>query len=698
MEGLKRLFEPRSIALVGVSKDPSKMSHWLIRNVARAKFPGPVYPISPSGGEVLGYRTYPSLSSLPEPVDLVLVSVASKAVRDVVDEASRNGAGSAVILSSGFGEIREEGGKELEGEILGIARKGNMRIMGPNCLGIYNAHRNLNGTYFAVDPLYKGRISIVSQSGAYGGVLVNEMNARGVGLGKLASIGNQMDVRHQDVIDYLCEDPDTDVIGVFVEGIKDGVGFLSVVKRVSKVKPIVIFKGGRTNVGLRAAASHTGSLAGDFAVAKAAFAQAGALVAHTTEDFFDYLFALAHNHHRLPKDEKLAVVTISGGPCVTASDYCEELGLVVPELREATRSEIRKYVPFFAADSNPVDMTVGTLPENLGPCVDAVLSDPQISGAISINWGWDVPEFARAFVDASLKHGKPVLAFASENPTVQEIFKANGVVNFPAPERAVRGYQGLVEYRRIRERQEDRRSFNTSPSERLGGLPAGGAVDEYTSKEILREYGIPTCREAVAGTMDDLAEKAREIGYPVVLKALSQDLLHKTEKGALVLDIRGRSKLLEAARELRRRLGDGIRFLVQEYVPAGVEVIIGMKKDRTFGFGPVMAFGLGGVFTEVMKDVALRVCPLSWNDAMGMIREIKGYPILRGYRGGPCVDEEALAEVIVRASELAVLNPRVVEMDINPLILGKGGIKAVDALLVLDGDDGGGSTRGVQGP
>ncbi|MGQ9654227.1 MAG: acetate--CoA ligase family protein [Thermodesulfobacteriota bacterium] len=685
MEGIRRLFEPRSVALVGVSKDPSKMSHWLIRNVARANFQGPVYPISPSGGEILGYKTYPSLSALPGQVDLVLVSVASKAVKDVIVEASCNGAASAVILSSGFGEIRDEAGKELQEEILGIARKGGMRIMGPNCLGIYNAHRNLNGTYFAVDPIHKGRISIVSQSGAYGGVLVNEMNRRGIGLGKLASIGNQMDVCHQDVIEYLCEDPDTDVIGVFVEGIKDGAGFLSVVKRVSKVKPIVIFKGGRTNVGLRAAASHTGSLAGDFAVAKAAFAQAGALVAHTTEDFFDYLFALAHNHHRLPKDEKLALITISGGPCVTASDYCEELGLVVPELRETTRSHIRKYVPFFAADSNPVDMTVGTLPENLGPCVDAVLSDPEISGAISINWGWDVPEFAKAFVDASVKHGKPVLAFASENPSVQEIFRTGGVVNFPAPERAVRGYRGLVDYKRIRERDGASRAFNCHSSEIVEKHKGKAVLDEHLSKEVLRQYGVPTCKEAVAESLEELAEKAGEIGYPVVLKAFSADLLHKTEKGAVVLNIPGRSRLLTAARGLRRRLGRSVGFLVQEWVPAGVEVIVGMKRDRIFGFGPVMAFGLGGVFTEVLKDVALRVCPLSWSDALGMIREIRGYPILKGYRGSPPADEEALAEVIVRASELAMLNPRILEMDINPLILNGRDIKAVDALIVLDG-------------
>ena len=685
MDSLKKLFEPKTIALVGVSKDPNKMSHWLIRNVAEVGFQGSVYPISPSGGEILKYKTYPSLSALPEPVDLVLVSVASKSVKDVIEEASKNKAGTAVILSSGFGEINDEAGKALEKEILRIARETSMRIMGPNCLGIYNAHKNLNGTYFAIKPAFKGNISVVSQSGAYGGVLVNEMNARGIGLGKFASIGNQMDIRHQEVIEYLGDDEETKVIGLFVEGIKDGPQFLSVIKRVSKIKPIVIFKGGRTTVGLRAAASHTGSMAGDFAIAQSAFKQAGALVAHTTEDFFDYLFALALNHHRLPKDDKLAIMTISGGPCVTASDYCEEIGLVVPQLNDTTREKIRKYIPFFAADSNPVDMTVGTPPENLGPCVDAVLADPDISGAISINWGWDVREFAQAFVDAASKHGKPILAFVSENPTVQKIFHENGILNLPAPERASRAYWGLVEYKKIRERKEIEKKFNSMPSKRLDGLITGDTsiLDEHLSKEILKDYGIPVCKEVVVNSIAELATKAREIGYPVVLKVLSNNILHKTEKGGVLLNVREESELINGAAELKRRFPDNISFLIQEYVSPGIEIILGAKRDNTFGFGPVIAFGLGGVFTEVLKDVSLRVSPLSWSDALEMIREIKGYPLLRGYRGKPSVDEDMLAEVILRVSELAMLNDRILEMDINPLILNGPDIKAVDALIVL---------------
>jgi acetyltransferase len=446
--GLDKLFEPDTIAMVGVSSEPTKMSHWLIRNVADMRFEGAVYPISRKGGENLGYKVYKSLSELPKRVDLVLVSVASQFVKGVIEEAAENRAGVVVILSSGFGETRDKNGRLMEKELLNIAAKNNMRLMGPNCLGIYNAHKRLNGTYFARTPKYKGNISLISQSGAFGGVVANEMNERGIGLGKLASIGNQIDVRHQEVVEYLIQDPNTDVIGLFIEEIKDGPSFLSIIREASHIKPIVILKGGRTLAGSRAVVSHTGSMAGDFKITKSILKQVGALVADTTEDFLDYLFALSHNHHKLPTDERLAIITISGGPSVAASDYCEEIGLKVPQLSRETRDRLRLHLPSFAADSNPVDMTVAISLENIAPCVDTIMSDPRISGAIAINWGWDVEEFAHAFVEATKKYSKPILAFASENPAVQNILWQGGIINFPAPERAVRAYWGLLQYKR----------------------------------------------------------------------------------------------------------------------------------------------------------------------------------------------------------------------------------------------------------
>jgi acyl-CoA synthetase (NDP forming) len=335
-----------------------------------------------------------------------------------------------------------------------------MRIMGPNCLGIFNGHENLNGTYLVRPPLQSGNISVASQSGAYGGILVHELNARGIGLGKFASTGNQVDISHEDCIEHFADDDDTEVIGLFVEGIKDGPAFLSAIQRVSKRKPIVVFKAGRTSAGRRAAASHTGSLAGDFQVFQAAVRQAGAIVAHTTDEFHDSLCALSCWCHRLPRENSVAIVTISGGPSVAAGDYCEELGLVVPPLSDELRDALRPHLPHFAAVSNPVDMTVATPLQNFGPIVDAVVAEPTISGAIAINWGWDRPEFAQAFVDASEKHEKPVLACAVENPLVQGIFRKNRVPNLTSPERAVRSYWTLVQQRKIMEREEVVKNVN----------------------------------------------------------------------------------------------------------------------------------------------------------------------------------------------------------------------------------------------
>ncbi len=447
---MEKLFEPKSIALIGVSRNPAKLSHDLIRNVVDAGTESRIYPIGRSCGEMLGHRIYESMRDLPEPPDLVLISVGSDEVKSVIAEAVEVGAGVAVVLSSGFGETRDEKGRGLEQELLSIARSSGLRIMGPNCLGIYNADANLNGSYLIEAPMRRGNISVSSQSGAYCGILVNEMNARGMGLNKFASIGNQVDIRHQDIVDYLADDEGTQVIGLFVEGTDGARGLLESIKRASRTKPVVVFKAGRTSAGRRAAASHTGSMAGDFAVSQAAFRQAGAIPACTTEEFHDCLFALSLNYDRLPKDNRVAIVTISGGPSVIASDACEESGLDVPQLSDAARNRLRALLPSFAADSNPVDMTVATLPENLGPAVDTVIGEPFISGAIAINWGWDRVEFAHAFVDAANKHNKPVVCFASANPKVQEIFRENRVLNLPSPERAVQSYRALVHYARTK--------------------------------------------------------------------------------------------------------------------------------------------------------------------------------------------------------------------------------------------------------
>lgn len=681
---MKQLFEPTSIALVGVSGNPRKLSHTLMRNVVEADKTGAIYPISRSSRTILGYETYPDLHALPVSPDLVLISVSAEHVKDAVSAAAEARAGVAVILSSGFGESGSQQGKRLETELMDIAREHGLRLMGPNCLGVYNAERNLNGTYLVKPPLYRGNVSLASQSGAFCGILVHEFNSRGIGLNKLASTGNQIDIRHQDIIEYLRDDDGTKIIGLFIEGILDGPRFLEVLRRVSGEKPVVAFKGGRTSVGRRAAASHTGSMAGDFAVAQAALKQAGAIVAHTTEEFVDCLCTLSLNHHRLPRDNRLAIVTISGGPSVVAADCCDELGLDVPVLSSQTRATLRQYLPAFAADSNPVDMTVATSPGNLSPAVDTVMSASNISGVIAINWGWDEPQFARAFVDARERHEKPVLAFASENPQVQEIFKHNGLLNFSSPERAVRSYLCLVQYSESKQKKHILKDFDCKPSLTIMNLlkTRTGILDEHESKEILAEYGIPVCREMVVREPSMLPEKAREIGYPVVLKVLSDQVAHKSNMGGVVLDIRDETELLQAALRLMDTWPEQISFLLQEQVGPGIEVLVGMKRDETFG--PVLAFGLGGVLTEAINDVALRVCPLSLNDTLEMIRETKASKVLGGFRGRLQAHEEALVEIILRVGDLAARNENVFELDINPLVVTDDELKVVDALIVLD--------------
>ncbi len=679
------IFTPRSIAVVGASADPKKMSHWLIRNVAEGGFQGSVYPISRRETRILGYPAFASLAEINEPVDLVLVSVASHHVHRVVSDAAKQGAKSAVILSAGFAEMAGERGKAAEAQILQTARHAGIRLMGPNCIGVYNGFHGLNGTFFATPPVYRGNISIISQSGAFAGILINEANRRCAGIGKVASVGNQLDLSHQELIEYFGNDDQTDVIGLYLEGVKDGGSFLSAIRKVSQIKPVVIFKAGRTRAGKRAAISHTGALAGDYQVAKAAFKQAGGLIAEDSEAFFDALFAFAAYRNRLPQGEELAIITISGGPSVAASDRCEEIGLRLAQFEPSTQEFVVSCLPDIATLNNPLDMTVSIPPDQLKPCIDSIIKDPQVAGAISINWGWDPVEFAEAFVNASALHQKPVLAFASENEAVQQTFRENGIMNFPSPERAADGFGMLLEYNRQRQK--------TLPSPGWTGAGKGPALlseyaqkgnsilDEFETKQILSAQGIPCCREELVKTLEEAQGAAKQIGYPVVLKVCAREIAHKSEKGGVATGITDAEALRRAWKEMSSAFSQTRRFLLQEQVAAGIEIIVGIKFDETFG--PTIAFGLGGIWAELYRDVSLRVCPLSRADALEMIREIQGYPALKGWRGRPGADEAVLCDILLRIGELGAAAEVIAEMDINPLIVNGSSTKIVDAMIVL---------------
>jgi len=681
---LDALFNPGSIAVVGASQDPDKLGYILLKNVIDYKFQGKLYPVNPKAGEILGHQAYSKISSIPEKVDLALLSIPSHLVLAVAEECSECGVKSIVILSSGFREAGAEGEK-IQDRIRKICRSTGMRALGPNCMGIYNLSANLNGTYFWELPRIQGNISFISQSGAYGGILFNEIRQRHLGISKFISIGNMVDINQADILRYLSTDEDTHTIALFIEDIRDGQEFMEVASEVSRLKPIVAFKAGRSEAGTRAAKSHTGAMAGSYEVYEAAFKQSGVISALNTEEFFDVTMALSSWYGCLPKNNKLAILTISGGPSVTASDTCEEMGLGVPEFSEKIREQIKKYIPFFGADSNPVDMTPQMNPNNYDACVDTAFSLKEIGGAIAINVGLDRTEFASAFVKASKKHAKPVVSFTIDTPELSKIFDQNKIPIYSTPERSVNAYKGLVKYRTYSERKKlkDQEQETLKLSILLEQLSQEGkkTLTEHECAKVLQEYGIPVCRGSVMKNMEEALEWAKGIGYPVVLKIHSQDILHKSETGGVFVDLKNEHELREAWQKIVKNFGQPSEILVQEYVPPGVELIIGGKRDPTFG--PTVLLGMGGVFTEVLKDISLRICPLDKKEALEMIQELKGYPVLKGYRGKAGCDIEIIGNVLLNVSHLLLSNSSLEELDINPLIVHEKRAVAVDALMVL---------------
>ncbi len=668
--------------MVGASRSPAKLGHILAKNLVEYQFAGAIYPVNPQGGEILGLKAYSRVTEIPDRVDLALISVPAARVVQAVADCAAAGVSVAVILSSGFGEAGDTG-QQSQLEIRELIEETGLRVLGPNCMGVYNIQAKLNGTYFWELPRVAGKISFLSQSGAYGGILFGEATKQGLGVSKFVSIGNQIDIGFPDLLEYLGQDDATELVALFIEEVKAGQEFLRVVERVVRVKPVVALKAGRSEAGGRAARSHTGSLAGAWEVYKAASRQAGMILAQDTDQFFDLCRTLSRWRGSLPRDNRVAVTTISGGPCVIASDICEEVGLKVPHLEEQTRRELRRYLPFFGADGNPVDMTPQMADENFQPCLEVVGRAAEISGIIAINVGLDKTEFARGVIKAHKSKGKPVVALIISAPAVAGELARADIPLFPTPERAVRGYQGLVQYRDFLNRVEEVWPEPGPPSRELARLAKEGVecLDEYETKRVLKEYDVPVIEEQVVEDVEDALPTASRLGYPVVVKVLARGLTHKTEAGAVFMNIEDSEALEQVIATVEDKFPAG-RILLQRQAQAGVEIIIGAKRDQTFG--AVLAFGLGGIWTEVLKDVALRVAPLRRVDAREMIREIKGYPLLAGFRGRPAIEEDRLVDVLLKVSALINANPDIMELDINPLIANQEGMVAVDAGLVLN--------------
>jgi acetyltransferase len=678
MADLDAVFAPRSLAVLGVSRDPAKLGHRLLQNVLAGGFTGAVYPVNPSGEPILGLPSLRRVEDVPEEVDLALVSLPAAAVPAAIKALAARRTRAAVVLSSGFGEVDPDG-QGVQGELLATARASGLRLIGPNCMGVYSAPVRLNGTYFWDLPDVAGGISIVSQSGAYGGLIFRHLGGRGLGIARFLSIGNQADVEIAEALEYLVDDPATRLIACFVEALREGRRFVRAAERAVGRKPVVVLKGGRSEAGRRAAGSHTGSLAGPEELFRAACRHARAVLAEETEEFFDAIEALVVAGPARPTASRVAIITVSGGPSVVAADCAERSGLVVPALDASAQAGLRRLLPSFAAVGNPVDLTPQVEPARIAEAVRLVFAEPAVAGAVAVNVGLDIPEFAEAVVAAAQATGKPAVAFSADAPRITARFREGGVPVLASPERAVRAWRALWQSRRSTPARLGHPAV--LPAELGAALrDARGPLAHALARRLLEQYRIKFPREAAAPTFEKAVAVADEIGYPVVVKADVPGLLHKTEVGGVKLGLRDAPAVRAACGELAAQTG-AMRFLVQEQIGPGVELLVGGRRDEEFG--PVVAVGAGGVLTEVVREVALRLAPLAGEDIDEMLTEGVLPRLLAGPRGLPPVDRQALAATVQAVGDLLMAEPRVLEVDLNPLIAAGGTLTAVDALVIV---------------
>ena len=698
MGSIHRMLNPKSIAIVGAT---SRMQYGgrFLRSVLKASPNVNVYPVNPRYDELMGVKCYPSVKDLPKSPDLVAVIVSYDRVMGVLEDCAEKGAGSAVVISAGFAERGTEDRGDLQRRLGEFARQSGVRVCGPNTLGVANVKDNIWASSSALDSEgLSGPLALVSQSGGNSfGPLLSRAVERGIGYTYIVSTGNEADLESSDFIRYLLNDPDTKVITCFIEGFKDARKFLDVAALAQeRGKPIVVIKVGRSDVGSKAARSHTAALTGSDDVHDAVFKQYGVLRAADYEELLEISQLLAYSPE--PSVKGLGVVSHSGGISSLAADRCGEMGLYLPELTEPAESGLNDILKGFGWAANPADVTGLANTESLSRIMELMVNEPEV-GALVVASGMGDSQ-SQQVIELRNNTSKPVaflwVGRRSATEGLQALKEAR-VPLFYQPGELARGIRGLFEYHH--RRKDFLKDKPTPPLSMLAGqkaeverLSAQGrlTLTEYEAKRLLSRWGIAGTREQRASTWDEAASAARDVGYPVVLKVESPDILHKTEAGLVRVGIQNEEELRQAYDGITSNASKSfpsakvMGVLVQEMVEGGTEVIVGVSRDSQFG--PVLLYGMGGIFVELYRDVAMRVCPITRRDALEMLDEVKGSEILRGFRGRPPADVDALLDTLMRVSTLAMnLEDRLTELDINPLaVLPQGqGVKALDALVVL---------------
>jgi len=693
---MKEFFKPSSIAVIGASRDERKLGFGILKNIIDGGFGGKIYPVNPKADSILNLKCFKSVSSIPDSVDLAVIVIPSQFVCDVAEECGKKGVKGVIVISAGFKEVGEEGRKREE-RLVEIVKKYGMRLVGPNCLGIIDPVNNLNAS-FAFDMPPKGKIAFITQSGALGTAVLDWACKEKVGLSKFVSFGNKADVSEIDLIRYLSEDEDTNVILLYIEGIKDGRKFIEVAKEVSMKKPVIALKSGTTSQGVKAVSSHTGSLAGSDKAYDAAFLQSGVIRVYSVEELFDT--ALAFSYQPLIKGEKIGIITNAGGPSIMAVDATEKSGLEVAQLSDETKEYLKSFLPPAANTNNPVDVLGDALADTYGKALRKLISDNSVDGVIAIltpQVVTQIKETAEEVVKVSKEFKKTIVSCFMGGKRMEEgirILLGNSVPNYPYPERAVSSLKNMVKYRRWVEKEKGKvikfeveREKAKEFVEKLKNEKKN-IIGDIEGREFISYYGINTINSYLARDIEECKKYAKQIGYPVVMKLVSPDIIHKTDAGGVKVGIKNEEEAEVAFNEIidsAKRYKSDARIegvQIQKYIENGIEVIIGVSKDPQFGH--LIMFGLGGIYVEVLKDVAFRVVPLTEKDAEEMIEEVKTSKILSGFRNIPPADKEGIKQTILRVSQLCCDFPEIKEMDINPLMVMEKGAIAVDVRISFD--------------
>jgi acetyltransferase len=707
---LKPVLDAQSVAIVGASKVETKRGFQAIRTLLNEKFGGAIYPVNPKEKSILGLTCYPSVSKIPGPVDMALITTPAKTIPTILEDCGAKGVHGAVIIAGGFGELGGES-RKLEDNVAEVARKHNIRLIGPNTSGMINLKENLN--LVGMRDVPKGDIALLTQSGNMALTLITEASIKSrKGFSYYVGVGNEADIKFHEYLAFFREDPATRAILMYVEGMRDGRSFLQEAYRTTLHKPIILLKSGRSSTGKRSAGSHTGALAGMSEVAKGALERAGAIVIENSDE----LFPVAETLSSLPpiRNNAVAILADGGGHATIAADLLTDLGIDIPMLGAKTQAQLKEILPFGASVPNPVDVAGGTDadPAIFADCARIILKDPAVGGLLiaGLFGGYGI-RFAEslAFIEEDAAHrmgkmvkkrNKPIVLhslFSSAKPHSLDLLRYYGIPVYDSLDIACRCVSALAQYGDYLAGYHAKASFEFKWGEKA--TPAGReAIEaarqegrlsllEHEARDLLHAHGVPVFQNRLAKTADEAVARAAHIAGDVAMKIVSPDIIHKSDAGGVRLKLGNEDDIRQAFDEIMSNAhkfdpqADIRGVIVSPMADPGFEVIIGTKIDDQFG--PVIMFGLGGIWVEILKDVSFRVLPISPRSARLMIDEIKSAPILNGIRGNPPADKKALQKVLLKCSEIVEAYPDIEEMDLNPVIVHESGVTIVDARILL---------------